>query len=91
MGKASCLICGRLTDQVFCADCHDEGWELTHSIQSFLRNYPGVATIEVCRELSVSLGFIKGLVEAGYLTLAIPDAKKISPDGASGFHSGKNK
>jgi len=92
MGKSSCLICGRLSEQIFCADCSEKGWSKTHSIQKFLRDYPGLTTIEVCRELGISLGFIRGLVSAGYVNLDIPKLEDITlPEvkKASGFHTSK--
>ncbi len=85
MEKTSCLLCGCLTDQLFCPGCSDKGWEQVRAIQTFLDNYPGLATIELCRELSVSLGFIKGLISAGYLNLELPDREK-PQNHSSGFH-----
>ena len=90
MEKLSCLLCGRLSDEIFCKDCHDKGWDQYHVIQTFLKDYPGITTIEVCRELSVSLAFIKGLVFAGYLNLHIPKPETVDKL-SSGFRSAKTK
>lgn len=90
MEKGSCLMCGCISEQLFCASCSDEGWERYRQIQSFLSDYPGITTIEICRELSVSLSFIKGLVSAGYLNLNLPKPQHTEHK-PSGFRSDKNR
>lgn len=90
MEKTTCLMCGCLSEQIFCTSCSEEGWNKYRQIQSFLSDYPGITTIEVCRELSVSLNFIKGLVSAGYLNLNLPKPQNPEPR-PSGFRSGKNR
>lgn len=90
MERTFCLMCGCLSDQIFCPACSEEGQTKYRQIQAFLSDYPGVTIIEVCRELSVSLNFIKGLVSAGYLNLNLP--KPQEPEHRpSGFRSNKNK
>lgn len=72
MAKDNCLICGRLSEEIFCENCSEQGWEKHRAIKKFLEDYPGSTVIEVCREISVSVGFIKGLVKEGYLNLNLP-------------------
>ncbi len=91
MSKESCLICGRLTEQVFCPGCATEGWARYQAIETFLNKYPGVTVIEVCRELSVSLGFIKGLVARGYLNLNLPITDEPEPKNFPSPHRPKNR
>ena len=92
--KEACLICARLTEQTFCPECSEKGWAMYEAIEAFLRKYPGVATIEVCREVSVPLDFVRGLVSKGYLNLDIPKREVregVEDNKSSGFYSAKRK
>ncbi|PKM83413.1 MAG: hypothetical protein CVU89_01320 [Firmicutes bacterium HGW-Firmicutes-14] len=90
MGKReTCLLCGVLTDQLFCSNCSDKGWGQYRELQTFLQEHPGATIIEVCRETSLPFSFVKGLIEGGYLNAGVSGDSTITE--SPGFHSGFKK